>query len=107
MVTKAAGKTSKAAAKKSLFVPVERPASKRGRKAVEKPNMEALVGSWQDFPIGTTIVLPDGSGDSSHAKVTLDRHHFGKYAKKSGLSAGDDYTIEASEQHGAVITRLR
>lgn len=99
----AASKVSKA---KSLFVPVERPVSKRGRKSVPKPNMELLVASWSDFPVGMTIALPDRSGRDDHAGVTLDRHHFGKYAKVAGLRAGEDYTIERGEG-GAIITRNR
>lgn len=88
------------------FSPVERKATKRGRKAIEKPGMKALVENWSRFKVGSTIVLPDFEGKPEHAEVSLARHHFAKYAKEAGLKAGTNYSIETHPDHGATITRL-
>lgn len=94
-------------APKFEVVEVERKVSKRGRKAIAKPGMIALVENWKKVKPGTTIVLPDFvPGDDPHAALTLARHHFKKYAVPAGLSAGVDYTIEGHDDHGATITRL-
>ena len=100
--------TKKSAPKKAApqFVAVERKASKRGRKAIDKPGMDALVSAWSTLEVGATIVLPDNSGDADHAKVTLDRYHFRKRAEKAGLEPGRDYTIESHDEFGATITKL-
>lgn len=90
----------------SLPPVVERKPSKRGRKPLDKPGMDAMLKAWKKFRVGETRVLPDNSGSSSHASVTLDRYHFGKRAKAAGLTPGVDYTIESDEDHGATITRL-
>lgn len=93
-------------ASKVEFVEVERKVTKRGRKAIDKPGMKALVGAWSKFKVGSTIVLPDGPASADHAEVSLSRHHFRKYAEAAGLKAGTDYSIESHPEYGATITRL-
>lgn len=99
----------KAAAKKAAapkFVQVERKASKRGRKSVEKAGMKAMVEAWATLEVGATYPLPDYSDGNDHAKLTLARHHFKKYASSADLRAGVDYTIEGHDEYGATVTRL-
>lgn len=88
---------------------VERKASRKGRKALAKPGMLALVNAWDKFGVGETRILPDFEGDGeNHADLTLARYHFReKAAKSANLKAGVDYTIEGHPEHGATITRLR
>ena len=100
--------TRKAAKAAFTFDLVEEPKSTRGRKSIPKPNLQALVSAWKDFPVGGTIVLPDHSNSAAHADVALDRHHFKKVAAPAGLKAGVDYTILADKDAGVPkIKRLR
>lgn len=90
------------------FVEVERKASKRGRKALVKPGMIALVENWGKIKVNQTIILPDFvPGEDLHAAVTLARHHFNKYANPANLKAGVDFCIESHDEFGATITRLK
>lgn len=98
--------TRKAA--KPEFVEVERKVSRRGRKAIDKPGMRAMVESWSRIKVGSTVILPDFvPGEDLHSAVTLARHHFKKYANEAGLAAGIDFTIESHDEYGATITRLK
>lgn len=105
---------------------VERKPNRRGRKSIVKEGMKALVETWNTYKVkrtpkgkakvweaGDTIILPDApvlTGEENnaeiHAKLTLARHHFKKYASEVGLRAGLDYTIEFDPDHVATITRL-
>lgn len=69
----------------AIAPPVVRPASKRGRKPIVKPELVNLAKAWNSIPIGEDRGVPGTIGMHTHEDLTLARYHLKKTLKAFGI----------------------
>lgn len=85
---------------------VQRPKSKRGRKALAKPELEAFAEAFVKLlKTGDTRMVPGTESLVEHKDLTLARYHLKRIFEKHGIDK-DQYETFAAEPAGLGIEKI-